>query len=1278
MKHISDQYIKVIRTFIGALCLTFLATGRVLPAPFQASAQDLFLDQAPPASAHTQPSRELRGRWASLKPGLLAELRDHFKGPGHKPSFRFNFFDDAAHELLIDRFHTTGPNRASLWGRVNGKPGGFAVIALEGNAMSARVFVPGEGTYRVHYAGNGVHRVWQEKEGTGSHCALEGPDAPVTSAFMPQEGQPLWLPQNYPVGCAYSGSPVVVDLLALYTPKALAEEGSLAALDTDMDEALAYTNMAYVNSQVNVEMRLVGLVPVSYNEAGISTDFSDLVNYASTPGLTNLAAWRTSYGADLVALVESDGAGTSTGGGGEIGGEAVIGGWLSVDTLDELDATLPHETGHNFGCMHDRQTLGEPTGNGYDFGYRFTAQGVTFHDIMAYDPGATIPYFSNPNVSYFGVPEGVPDTDPTAADTARVINQNAPSVAAYEPTASGDTLPSVDVISPAPGLSVPGPAGVTLSADATANNGGSIAQVDFFVDSLYVGTSTSAPFQYFWQTVSEGSHFVTAHAIDNGGGLRFSCPVSFYAPKTLPSPWVDQDVGPFISPAGSANYSAGTFTLNASYYDPLRVTYPDNDASYESVHYVYQPFCGNGAVTARIVSETSGGGDEPGCFVGVMFRQSLAPESPMVWVGYQNYGGWDVPTSFYRATASAQDTNGPNINVPGLPYWVSLSRTGDVFQWSFSPDGVAWTTDPTWTTTIPMGTNIYVGLAATSGNPALLNTAVVDNVSVTMACVPPTYTPTPTITQTFTVTLTPTLTLTPTMTPTATPLPCALVIPSGASVTLSNNTYSFCSVNVQSGGTLIIGGAVTLNLTGFLNVDGTINGAGNGYGSSFAPGSGPGAGGNSITTGGACGGGHGGSGGFGNGMFHGIAGATYDSPTQPVSMGSQGGTGFGPSNTGGYGGAALVVDVPAGNVTINGNIIMNGGSASSIGNGGGGSGGTISIDAVGIYGTGYLMAEGGMGGANSAGVTNFGGGGGGGLVRVCASNHIPFPGGVNGGINNVQGGPSGIMMGSGTYLIGNGSYGFYYDCNPTFTPTLALTSTPTPTPTSTFTATLTPSSTGTSTSTPTASNTSTPSSTNTPAATFTRTSTGSATPSSTPSPTASNTSTSSSTNTPTATFTQTSTDSATPSPTPSPTATNTSTPSPTNSPTPTDTNTSSSTPTHTFSPTPTPTITDSPTPTASPVPSVAQGTVGIYPNPAPGGSVSLLIPPYWGTGDVRIQVFTVAFRKVRDRTFPVTNSGTSLEITLTDNWGKPLANGLYYVAAWTPRGRSIGKLLILR
>jgi hypothetical protein len=63
---------------------------------------------------------------------------------------------------------------------------------------------------------------------------------------------------------------------------------------------------------------------------------------------------------------------------------------------------------------------------------------------------------------------------------------------------------------------------------------------------------------------------------------------------------------------------------------------------------------------------------------------------------------------------------------------------------------------------------------------------------------------------------------------------------------------------------------------------------------------------------------------------------------------------------------------------------------------------------------------------------------------------------------------------------------------------------------------------------------------------------------------------------------------------------------------------------------------------------------------------------------VRIQVFTVAFRKVRDRTFPVTNSGTSLEITLTDNWGKPLANGLYYVAAWTPRGRSIGKLLILR
>ena len=46
---------------------------------------------------------------------------------------------------------------------------------------------------------------------------------------------------------------------------------------------------------------------------------------------------------------------------------------------------------------------------------------------MAYDPGTVIPYFSNPNVKYQGVATG----DTTSANSARVINMTAASVAAY-------------------------------------------------------------------------------------------------------------------------------------------------------------------------------------------------------------------------------------------------------------------------------------------------------------------------------------------------------------------------------------------------------------------------------------------------------------------------------------------------------------------------------------------------------------------------------------------------------------------------------------------------------------------------------------------------------------------------------------------------------------------------------------------------------------------------------------------------------------------------------
>jgi hypothetical protein len=166
------------------------------------------------------------------------------------------------------------------------------------------------------------------------------------------------------------------------------------------------------------------------------------------------------------------------------------------------------------------------------------------------------------------------------------------------------------------------------------------------------------------------------------------------------------------------------------------------------------------------------------------------------------------------------------------------------------------------------------------------------------------------------------------------------------------------------------------------------------------------------------------------------------------------------------------------------------------------------------------------------------------------------------------------------------------------------------------------------------------------------------------------------------------------------TETHTLTPTSTRTASPTPTRTSSMTPTasltatRTFTSTPTrswtSTPTDTPVPTETPNPTLTETSVPtatatltgntkpiIYPNPSDGRPVNIL-PPLTKVSDVKVQIFTLAFRKANETTFPQVPPGVSVTITLTDYWNKPLANGLYYVVVITDEGRTVSKLLIVR
>lgn len=95
---------------------------------------------------------------------------------------------------------------------------------------------------------------------------------------------------------------------------------------------------------------------------------------------------------------------------------------------------------------------------------------------------------------------------------------------------------------------------------------------------------------------------------------------------------------------------------------------------------------------------------------------------------------------------------------------------------------------------------------------------------------------------------------------------------------------------------------------------------------------------------------------------------------------------------------------------------------------------------------------------------------------------------------------------------------------------------------------------------------------------------------------------------------------------------------------------------------------------------MAVATPLLYPNPVNGPGPAF-IQVGFGSNEawVEMKVFTTGFRKVKDKTLENVAAGiNNLPLDLNDDWGKPLANGLYYVVLTTPENKYVLKLLVLR
>lgn len=280
----------------------------------------------------------------------------------------------------------------------------------------------------------------------------------------------------------------------------------------------------------------------------------------------------------------------------------------------------------------------------------------------------------------------------------------------------GNVPPTVALTSPSSGARFTAPATITVSASADDGDG-AIAQVEFFAGATPLGADSTSPYEITWNNVPAGSYTVTARATDNSGAVTTSSPagitVSDPPSSSLPAPWTSQDIGA-VGVAGNASASGGRFTVQGSGTDIWGTA--------DAFRFVYQPLTGDGTITALVSSLTN---TDAWTKSGVMIRASLTAGSPHATMVVSAAHG----LAFQRRLASGGTSTHTGGSGSTVPYWVRISRIGNVFTASSSSNGTNWTVLST--DTIQMPSQVYIGLALTSHNNSALATATFDSVAVT-------------------------------------------------------------------------------------------------------------------------------------------------------------------------------------------------------------------------------------------------------------------------------------------------------------------------------------------------------------------------------------------------------------------------------------------------------------------------------------------------------------------------------------------------------------------
>ena len=204
---------------------------------------------------------------------------------------------------------------------------------------------------------------------------------------------------------ANNSASTTVDVLVLYNSDfqtRLENDGSSAS--TRIDFLTALMNQALIDSQVNMQIRIVGMKQINYSETNSNTTaLSDISSNSE------IATLRENKGADLVVLIRPYKRSAHGNCGYAMLNSSLSSNRIFATVSDGIDvdysgsgswyyckdSTFAHELGHTMGLAHNTENTSSHGSHSYSYGYGHNG---SFGTIMSYF-SPKVHFFSNPDIS---------------------------------------------------------------------------------------------------------------------------------------------------------------------------------------------------------------------------------------------------------------------------------------------------------------------------------------------------------------------------------------------------------------------------------------------------------------------------------------------------------------------------------------------------------------------------------------------------------------------------------------------------------------------------------------------------------------------------------------------------------------------------------------------------------------------------------------------------------------------------------------------------------------